>query len=255
MNAKHRGVLTRLVPLMPWLLMLCTASAPVRADGGGILQATLAESGPKTPEVSTEQVRRVVQDGTALIIDTRSAAEFASGHIPGARAVGGPEAVAAVEKIVSGNKAQPLVLYCNGPYCQASRRLGDQLVDAGFSNVTRYQLGIPVWRALGGPTEIELEAIARVHARDRTAVFIDARPAEDFARGSLPGARSAPPGPSAGAALKAPLLPEDDFNTRIVIFGRNAADARALAELMRTRPWHNVAYYPGSFESLRAAIP
>ncbi len=241
-----------LTPLVGTLL-LCAAQM-ARADGGGILQATLVDTGLKTQEVSTEQMRRIVGDGSATILDTRSLAEFASGHIPGAHAVGGPAAIAAVEKIVGGNKARALVLYCNGPYCQASRRLGDQLVVAGFSQVARYQLGIPVWRALGGPTVIELEAVARVHARDQTAVFIDTRPAEDFARGSLPDARNAPMGPSVVGALKAPLLPEDDFNTHIVVFGSEGTQARALAEVMRTRPWHNVAYYPGTFESLRSLI-
>jgi hypothetical protein len=36
---------------------------------------------------------------------------------------------------------------------------------ADFTNVRRYQLGIPVWRALGGLTQIELEAVACVHEK------------------------------------------------------------------------------------------
>ena len=77
------------------------------------------------------------------------------------------EQIAAVERLVNGNKAAALVLYCNGPYCQASRRLGEQLAAAGFTNVRRYQLGMPVWRALGGPTVIELNGILRIAKADR----------------------------------------------------------------------------------------
>jgi hypothetical protein len=47
--------------------------------------------------------------------------------------------------------------------------------------VRRYQLGIPVWRALGGLTEIELEGLRYVLEGDRTAVFIDARDPKEFA--------------------------------------------------------------------------
>ena len=80
------------------------------------------------------------------------------------------------------------MLYCNGPFCQASRRLGDQLAAAGFTNVRRYQLGIPVWRALGGPVQVELDGIARIFKRDMTAVYFDARPAAEFQKGTISGA-------------------------------------------------------------------
>jgi rhodanese-related sulfurtransferase len=131
--------------------------------------------------------------------------------------------------------------------------LGDQLVAAGFSNVRRYQLGIPIWRALGGPTEIELEGIVRIFNVDRTALYFDARSPEEFAKGSLPGAHNVPADPVARDALEK-AMPRDDFNRRIVLFGRDAAQARTLADVLSKRPWHNVTYFPGTFESLRAAI-
>ena len=83
--------------------------------------------------------------------------------------------VAEIGRLVGGNKAAPLVLYCNGPHCGKSKRLAAELLDAGYSNVRRYQLGIPAWRAAGGVCEIELEGIRHVLAQDGTAVVIDAR--------------------------------------------------------------------------------
>lgn len=231
------------------------ASTAACADGCTIYQATLAEPNEKTQEVSTEHVRRILVDGTAILLDTRTRAEYAAGHIPGARHVeGSPSgAVAAVERLANGDKTKALVLYCNGPFCQASRRLGAQLVAAGFTNVRRYQLGIPVWRALGGPTAIELDGVLRIYGRDRTAVFLDARSAEDYAHGSLEGAYSVPADQLASGALKK-ALPEDDFNRRIVLFGGKAGEARALAEALSKRPWHNVSYFAGSFETLARSI-
>jgi rhodanese-related sulfurtransferase len=223
------------------------------AECGGIEQATLEEPNQKTQEVSTQEVRRILADASALLIDSRSDAQYAAGHIPGARNVSGPQAVATVTKLVDGDRSKALVLYCNGPFCQASRRLGEQLVAAGFTNVRRYQLGIPVWRALGGPTAIEPEGVLRVLERDRTAVFLDARSADEFAKGSLPGAHNVPADQIASGALKRAPLPEDDFNTRIVLFGRDAAQARALADAMSKRPWHNVSYLAGSFDQLKVA--
>jgi rhodanese-related sulfurtransferase len=120
--------------------------------------------------------------------------------------------------------------------------------------VRRYQLGMPIWRALGGPTEIELEGVVRIYKVDQTAVFFDARSAEEFAKGSLPGAHNVPADKLSSGALKMAPLPENDFNTRIVLFGRDAAQARALADALSTRPWHNVTYFPGTFETLRSAI-
>ena len=134
--------------------------------------------------------------------------------------------VAAVERLVGGDKSKALVLYCNGQYCQASRMISEQLVTAGFTNVRRYQLGIPMWRALNGPVEIELEGILRVYKIDQTAVFFDARTAADFAKVSLPGTHNVPADQLATDGLRKAPMPSNDFNTRIVLFGRDFAQAR-----------------------------
>jgi len=235
---------------------LALSRSDALADSLSIHQATLAEADQKTGEVSTEQLRRILADGSAIVLDTRTRAEFDAGHIPGARNLDAPAGtqVAAVERMVNADKSKALVLYCNGPYCQASRRLADQLVADGYANVRRYQLGIPIWRALGGPTVIELDGIARIYKADRTAVFLDVRSSGEFASGSLAGTHSVPADEVAAGRLTKLPLPEDDFNRRIVLFGRDGAQARRLADVLSKRPWHNVAYFPGSFDTLAAAL-
>jgi rhodanese-related sulfurtransferase len=235
----------------------------VFAQGPGIEQATLMEADAKTGEVSTEQLRHILAEKSAIVIDARPRVEFDAGHIPGARVLDTPanDQIAAVERLANGNKAAALVVYCNGPYCQASRRLAERLTAAGFTNVRRYQLGMPVWRALGGPTVIELDGILRIFKADQTAVFIDARPTEDFAKGSIPGARNLTVESLDGTLkqmmsgkLTNPPLPLDDFNRRIVLFGRDGAQVLGLAKAMSKRPWYNVAYFPGSYETLAAGL-
>src|SRR5512141_3136506 len=143
--------------------ILTVVATSAHAEGASIFQATLAETGQKTGEVSTEQLRQILTDGSAIVLDTRPRVEFDAGHIPGAHVldVAPHEQTFAAERLANGNKEAGLVIYCNGPYCQASRRLADQLTAAGFTNVRRYQLGMPVWRALGGPTVVELDGVRR----------------------------------------------------------------------------------------------
>ena len=228
------------------------------AQGSTIFQATIGETGQKTPEASTEDVRRALADGSAVVLDSRKRSEYVAGHIAGAKNAGAepgapPSAVvAAVEQIVGGDKGKALLLYCNGAHCQASRQLGEQLAAAGFTNVRRYQLGIPMWRTLSGPVEIELEGVQRIFGIDRTAVFFDARDPEEFAKGSLAGAHNVPID-KPGGLEKAPL-PRDDFNTRVILFGRDAAQARKLADAIGKTPYQNVSYFPGTFEALAAAV-
>ena len=242
------------------MAIIMAAAVDVATAQSSVYQATLAEPNQKTPEVSTEEVRRILADSSAILLDSRKRSEYVAGHIAGAKNAapepGSPPAafVAAVERLVGGDKAKPLVLYCNGQHCQASRQLSEQLVNAGFTNVRRYQLGIPMWRALNGPVEIELEGILRVYKIDQTALFFDARSVVDFAKASLPGTHNVPADQIATDGLRKAPMPSDDFNTRIVLFGRDFAQARALADAVGKTPFQNVSYFPGTFDALSAAV-
>ena len=46
-------------------------------------------------------------------------------------------------------------------------------------------------------------------------------------------------------------LPMEDHNTRIIAFGKDAEQARALADSIAKNAFHNVAFYAGTYESLR----
>src|SRR5438477_5696938 len=232
------------------LLALLLAAADIST-------ATLAETGVKTPEVSTQERREILANRSATVLDARPRGEYAVSHIPGALNVSAKPGVpissyvsdvAEIGRLVHDRKDTPLVLYCNGPFCGKSKRLSEELLAAGFSNVRRYQLGIPVWRALGGVTEIELEGVQHVFQSGRTAVFLDARSAEEFRAGTLSVARNIPqsavePGKDVGEVRKAKddgRLPMEDHNTRIIVFGRDAIQARGLAEAIAREAFHNV---------------
>jgi len=225
--------------------------------GSSVYHATLNEPDQKTGEVSTNELQQILAQKTATVFDGRTRLEYAIGHIPGAISVapkpGTPMSlyvsdVAEIGRVVGG-KSEPVVVYCNGPFCGKSRRLGEELVNAGFSNVRRYQLGTPVWRALVGMMEIELVGIRYVLEGDRTAAFIDARSPEDFAAGSLSVARNVPV-TDVIVAKDDGRLPMDDFNTRVVVFGDNGAQAYSAAEALVHNGFNNVKFYAGTFQTL-----
>src|SRR5262245_52836387 len=122
-----------------------------------IAQATLEEPNQRTLEVSTDELRGILAERSAVVFDARPPKEYAISHIPGAVNVSGkpgrpmsqyvPDADE-IARALGGNKESPIVLYCSGPFCGRSKRLSEELLAAGFTNVRRYQLGIPVWRAL-----------------------------------------------------------------------------------------------------------
>ena len=115
-------------------------------------EAVLAAPGAGAPEISTDDLQQILKDQSAVVLDTRPYREWSVSHIPGALNVapkpGVPMAlytsdVAEIGRLVDGDKAQPLVLYCNGPFCGKSKRVAKELLEAEYTNVSRYQLGAP----------------------------------------------------------------------------------------------------------------
>lgn len=260
----HRSVLCTLV-------LFSSVAAAHGQTPGNIFQATLEESGQRTVEVSTETLKAILADKSAVVLDTRPFREFAISHIPSAVNVAAKPGVpmsayvsdvAEIGRLLQEKKETLLVLYCNGPYCGKSKRLAEELLAAGYTNVRRYQLGIPVWRALGGLTEIEPEGLRHVVANDRTTVLIDAREADVFRSGTLPNARNIPrsgvlEGKDVGEVKRAKddgRLPMEDHNTRLIVIGRDVAEARYVAEALSREAFHNVAYFHGSFQEAQATL-
>ena len=237
-----------------------------------IHQAVLGEPNQRTPEVSTEELHRILAEGSATVLDARPFLEYAVSHIPGARNVAAKPGVpmsmyvsdvAETGRILNDQRAASMVLYCNGPFCGKSKRLAEELLGAGFTNVRRYQLGVPVWRALGGVCEIDLAGLRYVLAQDRTAVLLDVREAEEFRKGTLPGARNIPrslvlEGKDVGEVKRAKddgRLPMEDHNTRVIVLAADPSQARYVAEAVAREAFHNVSYFPGTVNEARAAVP
>lgn len=229
------------------------------------------EPDQRAREVSTEELRNILAERSATVFDARPSREYAISHIPGAVNVSAKPGVpmslyvsdvAEIGRVLKGNKAASVVLYCNGPFCGKSKRLAAELLESGYASVRRYQLGAPVWRALGGLMQIEPEGVRYVAENDRTAVFIDAREAAEFRVGSAAQARNIPrsglkPGKDVGeikAAKDDGRLPMEDHNTRLIVFGKTAEQAKAVAEAITREAFHNVSFFDGGFEQFKSAL-
>lgn len=269
--------------VMQFISMLCFActfgiaqAESIVCVGGDIQRATLVENGQKTPEISTAEVRQLLGTQSAVVFDARPHLEYAISHIPGAVNVSAKPGVskalyisdtAEIGRILQGNKNRTVIIYCNGPHCGKAKRLAEELVADGYASVKRYQLGVPVWRALGYPTQIEADGISHVYSQDKTAVWIDARDARSFAANTLSGARNLPAATldaqrgqyqKDNAVIKQAKedgrLPMNDHNTRIIVFGQDGKQAREVAEMIAKEAFHNVSFFDGGYRQLRSIV-
>ncbi|MCC6626973.1 MAG: rhodanese-like domain-containing protein [Chloroflexi bacterium] len=74
--------------------------------------------------------------------------------------------------------------------------------------------------------------------------------ADAFKAGSLPGARNL----VVAEVVKAKddgRLPMEDHNTRIIVVGKDAEQARAVADAIAKNAFHNVAFYAGPIDDLK----
>ncbi|MEP6718977.1 MAG: rhodanese-like domain-containing protein [bacterium] len=235
------------------LIALATSSALAQDLGQSrpnVNQTTLGEPNQRTAEISTEELKQILANKSEPVLDVRSTAEYAIAHIPGSISVYEKE----VERVVQlfPDKAARFVLYCNGPFCGKSKRLSEQLVKLGYTNVRRYQLGLPVWRALGNTVQTDLEGFRYVIAKDKTAVFVDARTLREFQTGTIPGATNIHPG-EAEKANEDGRLPYRDKGTRVIVFANSAQQARVVAEEIAKKAYWNSSYFGGSLEDLKRA--
>ena len=202
-------------------------------------------------EITTAELRQILADGSAFVFDARPPPEYAISHIPGSLNVGPKPGVGLahyvadvteIERIMP-DKTVAIVLYSNGPSCEQSHRLAEELLTAGFIDVRRYQLGIPTWRALVGLTQIELDGARYVFAGDKTAVWVDARRPEEFVMGSLPGAVNVIDKEDVVKAKTDQRFPMYDHNTRMIVFGKDGKQAQAVAEAIVRNAFHNVSFF------------
>ncbi|PYX78904.1 MAG: sulfur transferase [Acidobacteria bacterium] len=247
----------------PALIFAIVASAtfaillPVQAQCPAtptIFQTSLLETNQPGTEISTERLQQILASGSMRVFDVRFPLEYAISHIAGAMNIP-PENNTIVTREVSQITAlypdphAEFVLTCNGPFCGKSKRVAAALVSAGYDNFYRYQLGLPVWRALGNTVETDLDGFAYIFNGDRTAVFVDARTPEVFRDDTVACAVNIQPG-EAAAANEDGRLPLWDKGARVVVFADNPQLAAKVAGEIAKKAYWSSSYFSGTLSDL-----
>lgn len=97
--------------------------------------------------VNREELATRLKRGEVLVLDVRPQAEFAAGHIAGARSVPVGELRRHLRALPAGSE---VVAYCRGPYCVYADDAVRQLNRKGF-RARRLIDGFPEWKRAGLP--------------------------------------------------------------------------------------------------------
>ena len=212
-------------------------------------EATLEEQGQKTPELATDELKAILARKSALVFDARASEEYAVAHIPGSLSLDEKQLGRFTQSFP--DRATSIVVYSNGPFCDRARIRSEDLARLGYTKVSRYQLGLPVWKALGNTSETSLAGFRQVF-RDGNAVIVDARSRAQYAAGTVPGALPI----LAGEVSKAKAdrrLRYYDQSTRMVVFANSTGDARTVAEEFARNAYSNTSFLGATYDELKRA--
>jgi len=102
------------------------------------------------PSVSPAEATQLINRQDALVIDVREPAEFAAGHLLGAKNL--PLArLAAPGADVAKRKDRPVIVYCDGS--DRAGKAASALKKLGFARVLNLAGGIKAWQDAGLPVE------------------------------------------------------------------------------------------------------
>ena len=157
--------------LYPLLLVAAIAAAVLwlRSDPGARSLAwrgvdrDLAARYPDLPTTRPEQLaERLGTSGAPLLLDARSAEEYAVSHLPGARRVDpGASAAALADALGETDRQREIVVYC--AVGVRSGRVAERLRAAGFENVENLSGSIFRWANEGRPLVSGGRPVETVH--------------------------------------------------------------------------------------------
>lgn len=228
---------------------LAGATTPASKARPSAYEATLEEPSRTTPQVSTDELRAILAQGSAVVFDVRPPEEYAIAHIPGSLNLDEKQMGRFTQSFP--DRATSVVLYSNGPFCDLARVRSEDLLRLGYTRISRYQLGLPVWRALGNTAETSVQGFRQL-VRDSNTIMVDARSRAQFALGTVPGALPIVAG-EVSKAEKDRRLRYYDHSTRMIVFADSAGEARAVAEEFSRNAYSNTSYFGGTYEELKRA--
>ncbi len=129
-----------------WYLILAAV-----VSGGLLVWPMLKDGAGGAASIGTAEAVRLMNREKAVLIDVSEPAEYAAGHVGGARNVPLGQLDAANSKALPANKTLPVVLVCATG--ARSRRGVALLKKAGYENVRSLSGGLGAWRDASLPVE------------------------------------------------------------------------------------------------------
>ena len=251
MRMRHFSCIGVLIPILALVGSSCHAAPPAMASKTKltVFEASLGEQGQKTPELSTDEFKAFLARRSGVVFDARPNRDFAIAHVPGSISIDETGFVRLVQAYP--DRTTDIVVYASGPYSDQARHRAEELVNLGYSKVSRYQLGLAVWRVLGNAAETTMQGLRRILA-ESNAVIVDARSRAEYLAGTIPAAESIRAG-EVDKARHDRRLQYYDPNTRIVVFGNSANEARVVAEEIARNAYPNSSYFGGTYQELKRA--
>jgi len=131
-----------------WQLLREVAAEHV-AELDRLAQAYLGDR-DRLESISQSELKKRLRTGDVVVVDVRPAAEYAAGHITGARSLPLADLSRRLRDLP---KDSDIVAYCRGPYCVYADDAVRLLRRRGYQ-ASRLEDGFPEWARAGLPTTI-----------------------------------------------------------------------------------------------------
>ena len=219
----------------------------------GLLYATSLTVKPpiKVPEDKLLKVNEIAklaaagpEKGNFTLVDSRPAARFSEGHIPGAVNLSYAEFDKLKNRLPK-EKDKLLVFYCAGPTCRLSTSSARKAEQEGYKNVKVFLDGMPAWKGAGNLVLSSAGYIKEIMDKDIPAVLVDVRLVDEAKRDHIPNAVSIPAKEIAHAKDRFP----DEKSAPVILY---ANDTKAAADVFKTvRGWgySNTTVLEGGIEA------
>ncbi|MGD8415119.1 MAG: rhodanese-like domain-containing protein [Candidatus Latescibacterota bacterium] len=150
----HNAVRGQSIPLIQQVKAVQTAQRGNGGDSPGQQASNMNSAELPEGAISIEEVKSLLDSGTAFFIDARAAGPFEKGHIPGALNIPYDrlnEYYAELTATVPPDAK--VVCYCWSPTCDFSDQLATELKIMGYTDVVVFTGGWEEWQATGHPVE------------------------------------------------------------------------------------------------------
>lgn len=224
-----------------------------------VLAKDVAELPKGTTLIELKEMRELVARGPAagkyVLFDSRPAARYHQGHIPGATmlpfaAMKKADEEGKLAAMLPPDKDTLLIFYCGGITCVLSPNSAKLAVKHGYGNVRIFAAGEPAWSKADYPLESSPKFV-----KEDNVLLIDLRSSEAFAAGHMERAVNIPFATFTTSYASEAKLP-DYKGAALVFTSDKRADIDGALELVKDFGFTKATMFTGGMERWKkAGIP